>query len=340
MQFVKATRKKVKIKVGLQGPAGSGKSMGALLLAYGLCGDWAKIGYIDTENESASLYVGTSINGLKIGEFQTLPLRPPFTPERFSEAIQAGIQADGIEVIVCDSISHEWMGKGGILDLHEQMGKMNDMQKWAKLTPRHNRFIDDILQAPKHMILCMRSKQDYIMKEGTSSSGKQTVIPEKVGLKAVTKDGVDYEFTLNFDIDINNFATATKDRTSLFKGKPEFKITPAIGEEILAWCESGADSRALVAEAIVAINNCSNVEQLKEIKATLDPVVLNDAEFIKAAKEKFATLPKPINDELFATLRQQVLTGVKQVEVFDAYQLTDQQQAEVNIIKQQQTAGV
>jgi len=76
---------------------------------------------------------------------------------------------------------------------------MNDMQKWAKLTPRHNRFVDTILQANKHMILCMRSKQDYVMKEQSNSQGRMVMVPEKVGLKAVTKDGVDYEFTLNFD---------------------------------------------------------------------------------------------------------------------------------------------
>ncbi len=80
------------------------------------------------------------------------------------------------------------------------------------------------------------------MKEQTNSAGRQVLVPEKVGLKAVTKDGVDYEFTLNFDIDINNFASATKDRTALYKGKPEFKITPAIGETILKWCELGTEN--------------------------------------------------------------------------------------------------
>lgn len=295
MQFVKATRKKVKIKVGLQGPAGSGKSMGALLIAYGLCGDWGRIGYIDTENESASLYVGTTVGDITVGEFNTIALRPPFTPERFSEAITAGLNHPDIDVIIADSISHEWMGKGGILDLHEQMGKMNDMQKWAKLTPRHNRFIDDILQAQKHMILCMRSKQDYVMKEGTSSSGKQVVIPEKVGLKAVTKDGVDYEFTLNLDIDINNFATATKDRTSLFKGKPEFKITPGTGREILKWCESGTDMNALIADAILQIETCETVDQLKEIKTKISPEVLATVQFGEAAKKKFYSIQPPAN---------------------------------------------
>jgi len=241
-QLQKATRKKVKIKVGMQGSAGSGKTIGALLLAYGITKDWNKIAVIDTENESASLYVNRELpTGDVIGEFQTLPLKSPYDPETCIEAINVCIKDPSVDVIIFDSISHEWNGRGGILDIHEQMGKMNDMLKWSKLTPRHNKFVDAILQAPKHMVLCMRSKQDYVMKEQANSQGKMVLIPEKVGLKAVTKDGVDYEFTLNFDIDINNFATAVKDRTALFKGKPEFKITPKTGGTIIEWCETGVE---------------------------------------------------------------------------------------------------
>lgn len=284
MQLKRASRQKVKIKIGLQGPAGSGKTLGALMIAYGICGDWNKIAFIDTENESASLYVNREFPELKItvGEFQTIALKPPYTPERCSEAIATCLAADEIEVIIFDSISHEWNGKGGILDLHEQMGKLNDMQKWAKLTPRHNRFIDDILQAHKHMILCMRSKQDYVMKEGTNSSGRTVVIPEKVGLKAVTKDGVDYEFTTNFDIDINNFVTATKDRTALFKGKPEFKITPETGEIIKQWCELGVDP---VAAAIAEVYAAPDLASLQSVWVS-NKQLQTRPEFVKAKDER------------------------------------------------------
>jgi len=292
MQLQKATRNQVKIKVGIQGPAGAGKTIGALLIAYGLTNDWSKIAVIDTENESASLYVNRQLqNGTTIGEFQTLAMKPPYTRERCSEAIKICLDTPEIECIVFDSISHEWMGKGGILDLHEQMGKMNDMQKWSKLTPRHNRFIDDILQANKHMVLCMRSKQDYIMKEGTSASGRATVIPEKVGLKAVTKDGVDYEFTLNFDVDINNFATATKDRTAIYKGRPEFKIDVETGATIKKWCELGIDVNEARAEqfkkAITDIETCETVQALSDLKHSLPDYIVSDASFTGPAMERY-----------------------------------------------------
>ena len=99
MQIQKAERKKVKIKLGLQGPSGSGKTYSALLLAYGLTGDWNKITVIDTENHSASLYA-------HLGDYNVLHLSAPYTPESYIEAIRYCITEE-MEVIIIDSISHE-----------------------------------------------------------------------------------------------------------------------------------------------------------------------------------------------------------------------------------------
>lgn len=252
MELVVAKKKKVKIKVGLQGSSGSGKTFSALLIAMGMVdGDCKKIAVIDSEKESASLY--TDI----FGEFLTIQLSAPYTPERCAEAISICENSKNIEVIIFDSISHEWMGNGGILDLHSLM-KGADMLKWAKLTPRHNRFIDSIMQCDKHMICTMRSKQDYVLTE--NEKGK--LVPEKVGMKAVTRDGVDYEFTLNFDIDQSNFAHCTKDRTSLYKNKPEFIITKDVGKDILDWCNSGVDE---VEIAIKSMKECKSLSELQNI---------------------------------------------------------------------------
>lgn len=60
-----------------------------------------------------------------------------------------------------------------------------------------------------------------------------------LGLKAVQRDGLDYEFTLVFDVDIKHFAVSSKDRTGLFMGKPEFIINSGTGKRILEWCNSG-----------------------------------------------------------------------------------------------------
>lgn len=228
MQLTKATRQKTKMKLGIAGVSGSGKTYSALLLAKGMAGKWDKVAVIDTENGSANLYA-------HLGDYNVISLEAPYTPERYIEAIEVCEQA-GMEVVILDSMSHEWDGKGGILEMHSAMTG-NSFTNWGKLTPRHNKFIDKILHSPIHMICTMRSKQDYVLNE---KDGKQ--VPQKVGLKAITREGVDYEFTLVFDIDIKHNATASKDRTELFMDKPDFVISEQTGKTIKAWTEKGVES--------------------------------------------------------------------------------------------------
>ena len=109
--------------------------------------------------------------------------------------------------------------------------KAGGFANWAKVTPRQNAFIQRILNSSCHVICTMRSKQEYVLNE---RNGK--MIPEKVGLKAVQRDNVDYEFTIVFDVNMKHYATASKDRTELFAGKPEFPITSQVGTRILDWC--------------------------------------------------------------------------------------------------------
>lgn len=242
MQLTQASRKKAKIKMALQGPSGSGKTMSALLIAYGLCNSWSRIAVIDTENHSADLYA-------HLGPYQVLSIGPPFAPEKYMEALQICINA-GIEVVVIDSVSHEWEGSGGILDIHGRM-QGNSFTNWASVTPRHNGFVQAILQSPIHIIGTIRSKQDYALSE---RNGK--MVPEKVGIKGVTKDGLDYEFTLVLDINIKHYATASKDRTGLFIDKPEFLPNKTTGEAILEWCNEG------VAPFEERINRCCSLDEL------------------------------------------------------------------------------
>ena len=231
MELKKATRKKVKLRMGLSAVSGGGKTMSALLLAYGITGDWSKIAVIDTENGSASLYS-------HLGEFNTIDLQPPYAPERYIEAIKSCEKAL-IDVCIIDSITHEWEGKGGCLDIVEsvtqQSQSKNSYTAWAKVTPRHNDFVDCILSSNMHIITSVRRKQDYEMSK--NSAGKTVV--EKAGLKEITREGFEYELSLNLNISLNHFATASKDRTGLFMDKPEFIITSETGKMIKEWCEQG-----------------------------------------------------------------------------------------------------
>ena len=222
MQLRVSSKKQAKIKLALQGCAGSGKTMSALLLAYGLCNDWGKIAIIDSENGSADLYAN-------LGNYNVLALQDNFTPETYMEAIGICENA-GMEVIIIDSISQCW---DNLLEYHANL-QGNSFTNWQKVTPRINAFMRKILQSEKHVICTMRCKQDYVLNE---KNGK--MIPEKVGLKAVMRDGIDYEFTIVFDINMKHQAIASKDRTNLFMGKPDFTITPTTGQIILDWCNDG-----------------------------------------------------------------------------------------------------
>ena len=249
MELRQATRKQAKIKLALQGPSGSGKTMSALLLASGIT-NYAKIAVIDTENQSADLYA-------HLGEFYVLPLSRPFTPERYIKAIEACEQAD-MEIIIIDSVSHEWEGAGGILSIHGAMAG-NSFTNWAKITPRHNAFVQKILESKCHIIATIRTKTDYTL---TEKNGK--MVPEKVGLKGITRDGLDYEFTIVFDLDIKHNASATKDRTGLFMDKPEGIISPGYGKRILKWCNSGIS----LDNVKNYITNAQNIDDLRNILRT------------------------------------------------------------------------
>lgn len=253
MELRQASRKKAKIKMGLQGPSGAGKTMSALLIAYGLCGAWSKIAVIDTENHSAELYA-------HLRDYYVLPMAAPFTPEKYVEAVSICEQAQ-IEVVIIDSITHEWDGTGGILDIHGAMAG-NSYTNWSKVTPRHNDFVQAMLQSPCHIISTIRAKQDYVLVE---KNGKQ--VPEKVGLKGITRDGMDYEFTVVLELNCKNYAAATKDRTGLFTGKPEFIPTVDTGKAILHWCKMGIEVTKPTPqeELLKAIAACTTSEQLLKL---------------------------------------------------------------------------
>ena len=245
MNLRKSERKRAKIKMALQGSAGSGKTYSSLLLAKGLInGDFSKVAIVDSENGSADLYA-------HLGQYNVLSLSPPFTPEKYIQAIDVCLKS-GMKVIILDSISQVW---DELLDFHSKLPG-NSFTNWNKVTPRQKAFVDKILQADAHIIATMRTKQDYVLNQ---KDGKY--IPEKVGLKAVQRDGVDYEFTLVFDIDSKHFAVASKDRTNLFSGKPEFTINAATGKKILEWCNDGET----LEDTRLKILNCKDLEQLRTL---------------------------------------------------------------------------
>jgi hypothetical protein len=251
MQFTKATRKKCKMKLALQGSSGSGKTYSALLLAKGLTNNLEKVAVIDTENGSSNLYA-------HLGDFSVLTLQAPFTPEKYTESIEQA-QKNGFECIIIDSLSHEWFGAGGILDVHSNMSG-NSFTNWAKLTPRHNALMEAIINANLHVIATMRSKTDYVIQ---NINGKN--VPEKVGLKPVQREDSDYEFTIVFELNKNNMAVVSKDRTGLFAKQPELVLSENTGKKILQWCDVSTGNNST--DFTKRIQQCKSIEELSKLYA-------------------------------------------------------------------------
>jgi len=253
MKLQQAQRHQVKLRLGLSGASGFGKSYSALLLAYGITNDWSKIAIIDTENNSASLYS-------HLGEFNVLSLNEPYSPERYIEAIKTCENAS-MEVVIIDSITHEWNGKGGCLQIHEQLG--GTFQMWAKVTPRHQAFIDAILESTAHVITTVRKKMDYSMDK--DANGRTKVV--KHGLKDITREGFSYELTVDFElINDKHLASASKDRTGLFMDKPEFVINASTGKKLIEWCNQGVSLEDVKKE----INITTTLEGLRHLYQKYD----------------------------------------------------------------------
>lgn len=224
MEIKKAKKSQQKLRLGISGASGSGKTYSALLLANSL---GSKVCVIDTEQGSASLYADKF-------EFDVLELTAPYSSERYVEALKR-VEMAGYDVIVIDSLSHNWNQAGGCLDKVNQIGG-NSYAAWGKVTPQYDKLIHSILACKAHVITTMRSKTAYELVE--NEKGK--LAPVKRGLAPIQRDGIEYEFTLMFDLDQNHNFICTKDRTGLFSNIdiPE-PLNAEIASKLLTWLNSG-----------------------------------------------------------------------------------------------------
>jgi hypothetical protein len=279
-EFVPAEKSQLKARVLISGAAGSGKTIAALELASAL---GSRVAVIDTENGSAALYSDKY-------KFEMLNLQPPYPPEDFVQAIKVA-ENSGFDVIVVDGITPEWSGTGGCLDLHTKLG--GRFQDWAKITPRHRKFIQKILECSTHIICTCRSKQGYAMDEQSKKVTKLGMAPEQ-------RDGLDYEMTLVFNI-INqtHLAEATKDRTGLFDGK-QFLISKNTGLEILEWLNSGTPAKS-PAPTITDVRNLlisAGVKSIPDFKKVMMQVLGEEYNTLEELnQEQLLTLYKGIKNE-------------------------------------------
>jgi AAA domain len=193
-----AVREAVGLLIGVAGASGSGKTFSAMRVAKGIVGPGKRFCVIDTEARRALHYAA-------MFEFDHLELPPPFTPERYSEAIKAADQA-GYQAIVVDSMSHSWAGDGGVLDMQEEefqrMGGRDaaKMASWIKPKLAFKRMVQNLLQVRAHLILCFRAepKIEMVKEDGKLIVREKHSLIGKGGWIPVTEKNLPFELTVSF----------------------------------------------------------------------------------------------------------------------------------------------
>lgn len=219
----------LRARVALVGPSGSGKTYTALQIAHGIQraeekrgAEAPKICVLDSENRSAARYS-------HLCDYAHCVI-PDYSPKTYTAAIKAAEKA-GFGIIIIDSLSHAWRGALDEVDKHAARSKGNSYAAWRHVTPMHNGLVDAMLQSRAHIVVTMRAKTEYVMEQ--DSRGK--MVPRKIGLAPVQRDGVEYEFDLvaDIEIDTHNFITSK----SRFPGLDGLVMTapgPELGERLLA----------------------------------------------------------------------------------------------------------
>lgn len=296
-QVRKAVREKIYTKVALMAPSGGGKTYSSLRLATGMAqeieretGKKAKILMGNTEGKRG-LYYSDEF------DYDIVDIEAPHEPEKYVDFIQFAVD-EGYDIVIIDSSSAEWEGKGGCLELQQKAG--GTYQAWGKITPRHDRFINAIALSPIHVIATMRGKDQYETAKD-EKTGKMSV--QKLGVGAKQRDGFEYEFTCTFLIDQKtNCAEVQKDNTHIFENEGAVRLTEAHGEKIIKWANNGS---GYTPKPFKSETTEEKVETTPEVEETTDELATTKSEIIVLAKE----LGVPKNEEVMALIKKYISSG-------------------------------
>lgn len=185
-----ADRSGAKVFIQIAGMSSSGKTLSALRLARGMVGNNGKIGVIDTEQKRASIYHD------KVGGFKVINLEPPFTPERYEQAVKAFKDA-GYDCVVIDSMSHEWEGVGGVCEMAAK-STVKGIGAWKVPKEKHKKMMDYLMRCGMHIVGCYRAK---IPMEEQTINGKKVMVHGDMQICAEQKNIYDITVSLIMDED-------------------------------------------------------------------------------------------------------------------------------------------
>ena len=295
IQLQKAKRIQAKLKVAIGGASGSGKTLSALLLAFGLVQAehpqwtaeqvWDHIAVLDTENNSASLYVGKRVGPTVVGSYNVIDIQPPFEEQTLIDALAVCEQAQ-MECAIIDSASAFWM------DALETQGKIAERVKssfsaWKPVKNDQQKMMQAILQCRMHVISNYRAKIEYTQ---DVENGKKVV--KSLGMGIIAEGNTSYEYTTMFMLDDRHEANATKDRTGIFDGQ-YFVITADTGRKLYQWMAEGevAPPPSPVLQKVEAPVNedPAMADRIAKALAVVDPLIV-----AAAAVDKEGTKAKVI----------------------------------------------
>jgi hypothetical protein len=322
--FQKATKKKLKLRLAIDGPSGAGKTYTALVAATALARG-GKIAVIDTERGSASLYSDKF-------EFDVLEL-DKYSPLAYINAINAA-EENGYDVIVIDSLSHAWEGEGGALDLQDQASKKqgnNSYTAWREVTPLHRKLVDAILQSTAHIIATMRSKMEYVQEKNDQG---RTVI-RKVGLAPIQRAGMEYEFTVVADMDVEHNFITSKSRCDAFADIVEKKPSSKTFKILIDWLDSGVEATNQPKPTVSQTVNEKEIEAEKNAPMTIEKMKEFNLAICKKYTSKNVTLMAilgnytvPANNPNNMTSTDEITNLYAQLVDFDTAQQTIKTQGE------------
>lgn len=293
---IEAIREAVPALIALWGFSDSGKTYSALRLARGLAGQKGKIAVIDTENKRAKLYAGL------FGGWLHIDMQPPFTPARYTAALDAAIKA-GAGAVIVDSMSHVWEGEGGVLE-QADASSAKGLAKWKNPKMAYKRMTNAMFRAPVHVIFCIRAKEKFIQQ----GSGQSASIAS-AGYVPICDNRFIYEMTVAAHME-----SGTRKPLDPVKApdaisgaiKPSEFITEESGRIIAEWLAGGApvdherealrtSARSVATEGTVKFRDYwQNLTKVQ--RGNLKPIIAELQEIATQADEEIAKALLQISD--------------------------------------------
>lgn len=301
-----AKREAARLVFGFSGISGSGKTRTAIEFAYGLAGfDASKIGFIDVENKRGSLYADVLRNNKTHPTDQPFwigDLEPPFSPARYTQAIRE-FEAHSVEVLIIDSVTHEWEGTGGAQEIAEN-NKLGRSPNWAMAKKEHKKFMNALLQSNMHIICCVRAREK-IREDKDEVTGKKIIV--QLGIQPVQEKNFIFEMTASLTMhNEGQFQMVDKCPEDLkpFLGRGNGYITSEDGAAVRTWVENGVhiDPRVEALRSKLKAFTEQGAAALEEKWQMLNEkqkeAVGHDyyATLLESARE-YDTLAKPENDD-------------------------------------------